>query len=90
LFRFLDCEGLKMSYNYADKSDVDIAKLINLSLLMNKGISEQDAGFDTVTSLNDAGLKAVARIVGKIRAAQNAAASDPIPENIDPSPEPLP
>ena len=47
---------------YADKSDMEVARHINLSLLMCQGISEQNAGFDTVTSLNDAGLEAVPRI----------------------------
>ena len=52
---------------YADKSDLDVARHINLSLLMCNGISEQDAGFDMVVSLNDAGLEKIAGIVGRVR-----------------------
>jgi hypothetical protein len=56
-------------YSYNDKSDLDIARLINLALLLHDGISEQDAGFDTVVALNDKGLEQVARIIGEVRAA---------------------
>lgn len=60
-------------YPYAEKSDMDIARHINLALLLNGGISEQDAGFDTVIGLNDNGLEAIARIIGKVRAAAQSA-----------------
>jgi len=52
---------------YRDKSDLDVARHINLALLMCDGISDEDAGFDTVTTINDAGLAAIARIIGKVR-----------------------
>ena len=58
-----------VQYDYAKKSDLDIARHINLALLLHDGISEQDAGFDMVVGLNDAGLAQVARIIGKVRAA---------------------
>lgn len=54
---------------WAEKSDLEIARLINLGLLMVQGISEEDAGFDLVTTINDAGLAKVAEIIGKVRAA---------------------
>lgn len=66
---------------YADKSDMDVARHINLGLLMYQGISEQDAGFDLVMTLNDAGLEVVANAVGKIRAA--AIASHPPTAPVD-------
>lgn len=56
-------------YDYAEKSDMDIARHINLALLLSGGISEQDAGFDTVIGLNDDGLAAIARIIGEVRRA---------------------
>lgn len=56
-------------YDYAEKSDIDIARHINLALLLHDGISEQNAGFDMVVGLNDAGLTQIARIVGEVRAA---------------------
>jgi hypothetical protein len=66
-------EGPDMSdpegFDYAAKSDLDIARHINLALLLHGGISEQDAGFDTVVGLNDAGLSQIARIVGEVRRA---------------------
>jgi hypothetical protein len=62
-------ESLQLGFDYATKSDLDLARHINLALLMCDGISEQDAGFDTIIGLNDAGLSAVARIVRNIRAA---------------------
>jgi hypothetical protein len=52
---------------YAGKSDIEVARHINLALLLCSGISEQNAGFDTIVSLNDDGLAAIARIVGKVR-----------------------
>jgi hypothetical protein len=64
-------------YTYSDKSDFDIARLINLALLLHDGISEQDAGFDAVVSLNDRGLAQVARIVGEVRAAAKAGTEQP-------------
>jgi hypothetical protein len=60
---------IKAGYDYAEKSDMDIAKHINLALLLHDGISDQDAGFDIVVGLNDAGLAQVARIIGNVRAA---------------------
>lgn len=60
---------VKAGYDYAGKSDLDIARHINLALLLCGGISEQNAGFDTVVGLNDEGLAAIARIVGRVRQA---------------------
>jgi hypothetical protein len=59
----------RCGYNYSEKSDLDIAKHVNLALLLCGGISEQDAGFDTIIGLNDAGLAQVARIIGEVRSA---------------------
>lgn len=56
-------------YDYNSKSDLEIARLINLTIFLHQGISETDAGFDIVTSLNEVGLAQVARIVGEARAA---------------------
>jgi orotate phosphoribosyltransferase-like protein len=52
---------------WAEKSDLEVARLINLGLLLCDGISEQDAGFDTIVGLNDAGLAKVAAIIREIR-----------------------
>lgn len=57
------------TYNYAEKSDLDIARHINLALLLCNGISEQDAGFDMIVGINDKGLEQVARIIGEVRKA---------------------
>jgi hypothetical protein len=54
---------------YSDKSDIEVARHINLSLLMCLGISEVNAGFDMVTTINGKGIEAIARIIGKVRAA---------------------
>lgn len=54
---------------YAEKSDLEIARHINLALLLSDGISEQNAGFDTIVSLNDKGIAAIERIIGKVREA---------------------
>lgn len=58
-----------MENDYAEQSDLDVARHINLALLMCNGISEQDAGFDKIIGLNDDGLAAIARIIGKVRQA---------------------
>lgn len=65
----IDHEEKIGGYDYAGKSDMDIAKHINLALLLHGGITEQDAGFDTIIGLNDAGLEQVARIIGEVRRA---------------------
>lgn len=54
---------------WTGKSDLEIARLINLGLLMVQGISDHDAGFDMITGMNDAGIAKVADIVSKVRAA---------------------
>jgi hypothetical protein len=56
-------------FSYADMTDLEIARHINLGLLLCNGISEQNAGFDTVVGLNDEGLATIARIIGKVRSA---------------------
>lgn len=53
---------------WSEKSDLEVARLINLGLLLCDGISEQNAGFDTIIGLNDAGLAKVAAIIREIRA----------------------
>lgn len=68
-----DHEAKAGGYDYAGKSDLDMAKHINLALLLHSGISEQDAGFDTVVALNDDGIAQVARIIGRVRAAASLA-----------------
>lgn len=62
----------KFGYDYGEKTDLDVARHINLALLLCGGISEQDAGFDSIVGLNDAGIDAVARIISKVRAASSA------------------
>lgn len=57
---------------YADKSNLDVARHINLAMLLCGGISEEDAGFDTVITINDTGLAKIAEIIGKVRAAERA------------------
>jgi hypothetical protein len=56
-----------MTAFYETASDDELARHVNLALLMCDGISEQDAGFDKITGINDAGLAAVARIIGRVR-----------------------
>lgn len=59
-----------MDFDYRDKSDLDIARHINLAILLCSGISEQNAGFDRIVALNEVGLQKIAEIVGKVRAAK--------------------
>lgn len=54
-------------FDYAAKTDIELAYFMNLALLMCHGISEQDVGFDHITSINDVGLAKMAVIIGKIR-----------------------
>lgn len=60
---------------YTQKSDMDVAKMINLALLLCNGISEEDAGFDIVTTINQDGLDKIAMIVGKVRLAAKSGAA---------------
>lgn len=57
-------------YDYKTKSDLDIARHINLAMLLCSGISEENAGFDMVTTINDKGLTKIAEIIGKVRSAE--------------------
>lgn len=54
---------------YSAKSEIELARHINLALLMCNGISDQNAGFDMITSLNDTGVAKIELIIQKIRAA---------------------
>jgi hypothetical protein len=64
-----------LRFDYSKKSDLELARHINLALLICGGISEVNAGFDTVVTLNDAGIAKIAQIIGKIRAASCAPAA---------------
>lgn len=63
----IQVSGQEMADLLAGKTDLEVARFINLSLLMHRGISEQDAGFDKVVCLNDAGLSKVASIIAALR-----------------------
>lgn len=56
-------------YPWSEKTDLEVAQHINLGLLLHDGISWQDAGFDQIIGINDAGLAVIARIIGKVREA---------------------
>lgn len=64
-----------LRFDYSTRTDLELARHINLALLMCGGIGEVNAGFDTVVTLNDVGLAKVAAIIGKIRAAARAPAA---------------
>ena len=59
-----------MSDFYHGKSDIEVARFINLALLMCNGIKQQDAGFDYVTTITDGGLNRIADIIRAVRRAE--------------------